>query len=227
MPIPSIQKLLAAPAPGLVFEVDDIDGDAQIARQTPHLLGGPASPAELRTLRQLTGGDPAHATLEKVYERHNGLQLYLMWDGTNGLPFAAVHLLPISMWAVSSMEYKSEEEMESLSAFPMYASGSWRIIGLFASGKTVLVYFFNGERDGESVAGEVFTLSLDPILGADEELAESFEALLDAVAEDPADLIGKISLVWQLNDKGDDLIGDVISHAEDITTHPGFSDWTG
>lgn len=227
MPIPSIEKLLAAPAPGLVFEVDDDAGEAQIARHTPHLLGGPPSRAELHTLRELTGGDPAHATLESVYERHNGLQLYQMWDGMNNLPFAAVHLLPISMWDAGSMEYKTEEHMESLVRFPMYASGSWRIIGLIASGKTVLVYFFSGEKDGESVAGKIFTLSLDPILGADEVFAESFEALLDSMAERPADLIGEISLVWQLNYKDDALIGDLVGHAEDVTAHPGFSDWTG
>lgn len=219
MPIPSIEKLLAAPAPGLAFEFHVADKPKRVVLPSPHELGKPPSQAHIAKLKALAKGMPEHEEMVRLYEVHDGAKLFIMSEGGTRYTKPAVELLPIAKWDKYAEEFLDLEELTE--CYPgFYEAGEWRAIGTIEAEGTTLIYFFDGEYNGEPLAGRIFTVMLDPLMDCDEELAPSLPAFLGSLAEDPPQILGRLELIWDAMIDGKDIIGGLIGWTPDAASDP-------
>lgn len=219
MPIPSIEKLLAAPAPGLAFEMHVDDKPKRVVLPSPHKLGKPPSATHLAKLKALANGMPEHEEMVRLYEAHDGVKLFNMSEGGMKYTKPAVELLPIGKWQKHAEEFLEMDILEE--CYPgFYDAGEWRAIGTIEAEGTTLIYFFDGEFNGEPLAGRIFTVMLDPVMDCDEELAPSLPAFLGSLADDPTEILGRLELIWDAKIGKETLIGNLTGWTPDAASDP-------
>ncbi|TVS04174.1 MAG: hypothetical protein EA423_07820 [Phycisphaerales bacterium] len=219
MPIPSIEKLLAAPAPGLAFEMHVNDKPKRVVLPSPHKLGKPASETDLGKLRALAKDMPEHEEMVRLYGAHDGVKLFNMSEGGTKYTKPAVELLPIGKWQKHAEEFLEMDILEE--CYPgFYDAGDWAAIGTIEAEGTTLIYFFDGEYNSEPLAGRIFPVMLDPVMDCDELLAPSLPAFLGSLAADPTEILGRLEMIWDAKIGGEDLIGNIVGWTPDAASDP-------
>ena len=188
------EALLKHPAPGLRFPPHKFAGTGEYILPVRHRPGPPATPTEIDALRELTSASPAaQAQLLEFYRRYNGVDLCCSPDILNGGEAAALSILPIERWEPETAELLDTDLAWMLEGVEeMYRPGNFLTIGANNSERTRLTLFTAGEYDGEALAGRVYCVAVDPVVGFTEVLAPSFYHLLDGFADDPAAFLKKI-----------------------------------
>jgi hypothetical protein len=229
MAIPkSFSDFLQHPCPGLVFPVHERAMQPERAYPTPHLLGGPATPAELRELDALIfPSRSSHQTLLAFYAMHDGAFLLRLCRPDDDEDAGAVSLLPISQWREFTQPYLEGGDMAwAMENCPLYTHGNWRVIGVSPSEGLSFVMFFDGEYEGRALAGRMFCIGLDGYLGYEEELASSFDDFLDQIGRDPVAFFDKIGFCWHIDMGNGSGFGDPIGgYVPDVRKHPAFREW--
>ncbi|MCC5785481.1 MAG: hypothetical protein JJU33_02125 [Phycisphaerales bacterium] len=220
MPIPSFQRLLAVPAPGLAFEMYVNDKPKRVVLPSPHKLGKPASEKDLGKLKALAKGMPEHEELVRLYEAHDGVKLFILSEqGSAHLFCPVVELLPIAKWdKLAEVNLDIEVLKECYPGF--YDAGEWAAIGTIEAEGTTLIYFFDGEYNGEPLAGRIFTVMLDPVMDCDELLAPSLPAFLGSLAADPTEILGRLEMIWDAKIGNETLIGNIVGWTPDAASDP-------
>lgn len=115
----------------------------------------------------------------------------------NGEPTGALRVLSIAEWdsytaelAGGNLAYLVEHMGD------MYVPGRLIVIAANESESTRLVLFKKGTFEGMELAGKVFCVSMDPVLGASEAVADSFFALIESFASDPAGFLSRIGCAY-------------------------------
>lgn len=195
MSIPtSFLALTNHPAPGLHFPAHEAADRDEYVLPAPHAFADPANGSQLEELRKRTAACPTLQTeLLDFYTRWNGAALCCLPDPLSGAPASALTILPIEAWDKATEPFTTDDLGWMLDGLEdMYVPGRFFVIAVSPSEGTHLVLFTEGLFEGESLAGKVFYLSMDPVLGATEPVANSFNSLLDEFATDPAGFLERI-----------------------------------
>ncbi len=187
MSIPtSFLALTNHPAPGLHFPAIEWAERDEFVVPAPHRFGDPADETRLEELRKRTAACPALQTdLLDFYTRWNGASLCCLPDLLNGEATAALNILPIEDW-----DEATDDLLEGLE--DIYIPGTYFVLAASPQEGTQLTLFTEGMLEGEPLAGKVFYLSMDPVLGPTEAVASSFNDLLDRFASNPAGFLEHI-----------------------------------
>lgn len=221
-----LETLLAHPAPGLVFGPHKRAMLARRAHASRHERGGVMSSAERQELDRLVGGRPELADLRELYECFDGARLFSLKCPRCDDPHWGLSLLPVSEWDAATGRWRAGGECASfMEECTLYTRGEWRVIAATANEGMSLVQFFSGERDGESLAGRIFCIGLDGVLGFEEEVAGSLSAMMDEMVRDPAAFFGRLGFCWSVeSDHG--CFGDPVeSYVADVRGHPDAAPW--
>lgn len=223
----SFQRLLTAPAPGLVFSAQPDRGLAERAYPAPHTVGPPASWLAQRRLRRLCGDESLRDALSDLYGRFDGMVLFSLRDMIEEFDSGAVDLLSVGWWQRATAAYSKEEALRRrIQSSSLYASGTWRVIGYVYPDQAALTMFFDGTHQGRSLAGRVFLLTVDGNAGQEQELAPSLDALLESIGADPVGFLSRVGFRWSLPaEDGAWCEGRVMGYVEDVRTHPARVDW--
>jgi hypothetical protein len=196
------------------------------AYATPHRAARGPSRAETAELARLAGsGSTELAALVEVYSQHNGAELCLLQDGLNQREVAALTLLPIQQWEEATEPWRDGEIAEFMEGCELYRSGTWRVVAQLPSEDQSLVTFFGGVCRGEPLAGKMFCIGLDGLLGFEELLAPDFGAFIQEFTSNPAAVFERIGFCWYVKGK-DGTYGDPIEgYVPDVRTHPHLTPW--
>lgn len=231
MSIPSsFLDLLAAPAPGLVFDAHPHISAPVRAYSTPNRLNAGAKAGALRILESLMAlakGRGDFRALRALYEKHDGLALFELADPCSRQKVCAIQLLPIDRWEAATGSLLGEEEGAYLiEDCPLYQSGTWRVVARSPGEGQVYALFFDGEYEGKSLAGQMYSLSMDPVLGAEELVSASYGAFLDEIARDPPAFFARVGFTWVVMVSKDLGYGDPIrEYLPDVRSHPALTTW--
>jgi hypothetical protein len=178
-------------------------------------------------LRSLTLKHPAaHGDFVECYERINGAAVCVLWESINTREIAALTLLSIEDWEVATEPWSSGELAGFMQGCAMFTRGTWRVIAELPSESQCLVYFFDGEHEGRALAGSMFCLGLDGILGFEEVLAPSFAEFIGELTRDPAALLDRIGFCWHIMRDARVGWGDPVeAYVPDVRGHPDLTEW--
>lgn len=244
----AFQRLLQDPAPGLLFAAHKDIGVSERIYLTPHTAAGPPSMYERAVLRRLLGkrwggwgsrgkseGTSNLDDLAEFYATHNGARLFTLWDRLNAREVGAIELLPIALWDEATRPYIDGDMAWAMEGCEIFTRGVWRVIGESPSEGLRFVIFFDGEgtynaETGDEVtgplAGRMFAIALDPILGYEDLLAPNFSAFLAAIAADPAAFFERVGFGWYVDSPSGGTYGDpVAAYLPDARTHPNLTEW--
>ncbi len=223
----SFLRMLNDPAPGLVFGAYDEFKIPERAHASPHGIAPRAGWLARRQLKRLTRGNPALADLVEFFTKWNGLRICTMWDDLNHRDIGAIDFLPIKWWSEQTRPYIDGDMVWAMKHCEMYKRGTWRIIARLHCEGMGLVIFFDGQHEGESLAGKMFMVGLDGLLGYEEVLAPSFSAFLEEFVANPAAWFERIGFSWHMRDPATgDWLGDVIrEYVPDVRDHPALTEW--
>jgi hypothetical protein len=222
-----LRAFLAHPAPGLLFAPHERAGAPERVYATPHEAGGTPSKKDLATLAALTKANAADLDgLVRTCTAMNGAAFCTLYEGTNDRDVPAVALLPIADWDEATEPWVSGEMAEFMEGCEIYTRGTWRVIGVLPSERQNLVMFFDGEHEGQRLAGRMFCIGLDGYLGYEEPLAPSFDAFVSDLTSDPAALLGRIGFGWHVTAKDGKTYGDPIeAYLADVRGHASLTTW--
>jgi hypothetical protein len=183
----SFEAFLAHPAPGLHFPAHPHSRTAEYVTPAPHDIRPPASAELLGRVEAEVTAPAVRRELLDFYGRWNGVGLLCLPDLLNDIPRApALAILSVEESAELTEDLESAESSFMFEGLEeMYRPGSYRVVAAHGSEGTRLVLFTEGEYKGRPLAGKMFCVALDPVLGFTDVVAESFMGFLDAVARDP------------------------------------------
>ena len=195
MTIPaSFEAMLKHPAPGFHFPPHEHAGIDACILPVKHRVGRPATPAAIETLIRLTAkSEGTQAQLLDLYQKYDGVELCCSPDVFNGGEAPALCILPVEEWEPQAAYLLSDDLSWLFDGLEdMYKLGDFLVIAANDNEHTRLVLFTAGTHDGEALAGKIFCVAMDPVLGFTEVLAHSFHDMLDMFAQNPASFLEKI-----------------------------------
>lgn len=219
----SFLDLFNHPAPGLVFGPHERAGVGRRAYHAPHFLPGRPLWWRRRLVRKLASRHPAAlADFVEFYTAHDGCALCIRPDTLNGGYAAALTFLPVAVWSAAIRPFlRAGDRAWALDELPFYRSGEWRVFAASPSESTCLTIFFDGEHQGRSLAGQIYYISLDPVLSMKEPLAPTFADLLDRIGRDPAAFLSDMGYCSHVQSEQGDYYGDPAeAYTPDVRTHP-------
>lgn len=204
MPIPaSFEALAAHAAPGLHFAPHERAERGECVLPAPHQFGRPATPAALETLRKKTAACPQlQADLLEFYSRWNGVGLCAAPDLLSGEPSPALNIHPLEEWDGLAAELVGDLSWMLDGLEDMYVPGRYFVFASTPSEDTRLILFAEGSFDGHPLAGKLFYLSMDPVLSFTDPVADSFFAMLNAFAGEPAAFLKHIGYTHPVMGQG-------------------------
>ncbi len=226
--VDAVLAMLDHAAPGMLFPEHDAAEAGDRVYLTPHRAGAPAGWWGLRKARRLAARAPdAAASLLALYRRHNGVALCEMppiRELQSARPAYAVSLLPVDQWARATQDWLPGGEKASfMEGCDLYRNGTWRVIGGIADEGMSIVMFFDGEFRGVPQAGKCYCIGLDGILGFEEVLADSFDALLTKIGTDIVGLLNTVGFTWTVKGRDGSFYGDPPGeYLADARSHPAL-----
>lgn len=191
------------PAPGLHFPPHRSAGVGEYILPAPHRFGRPAGRSGHRVLRRLTrAAGSVQGELLEFYERWNGVDLCCLPDPLGESQYCpGLTIFPVEQWRSATGKLTTGSNTWILEDVRgMYAPGSFIAIGGYGSEGTRLVLFTKGQLREEALAGKMFCVAVDPVMGYTEELAGSFELFLEEFAADPAKFLDRIGFCHHVTD---------------------------
>lgn len=184
------------------------------------------SAQESRLLSELTAGVPALQGLVELYKKSNGVDLFNLKCPNCEVPHPALSFFPVSEWEAVTAPWLPGGDMASfMEGCELYVNGVWRVIATFPSEEMRLVAFFKGQDNGEDMAGRIYCIGLDGYLGFEEIVAESVDALLESIVNDPAAFFNRVGFSWHV-DTDHGCFGDSIDgYVPDQRLHPDRAPW--
>lgn len=204
MRIPAAFEALSMhPAPGLHFPPHEWAKLPERVVPTPHYFWSPASASALKVLRNRTKACPKlQAELVAFYSRWKGVAFCAPHDPQSGMASPALTIYPVEDWAQLTARLAGELRWMLNGLEKMYVRGRYFVFAASPSEDTLLTLFTEGTFKRRSLAGKVFYLSMDPVLSFTEPVADSFFALLDTFAGDPAAFLARIGYTHVAKGKG-------------------------
>src|SRR5262249_21339244 len=139
----------------------------------------------------------------EFFSRYDGVELCCLLDEVNGEESAALSIVSIKEQKRLTVELEGGRLKFVLEGLEdVYVKGNYFVIAANDSEGTRLVIFTRGECDGESLAGRVCCVAMDPVLSLTEPVARSFYELLETFAQDPAKFLDKIGYCSVVAGKG-------------------------
>ncbi len=193
----SLLSMLCHPAPGLKFPHHDGSGVGPVVVPVSHHGEPPASDAGLKQIDALCENAPELASqLGALYGKHDGVAMSVLPALPGEDPMPAAWLLPTEDWDAATDEWTGDDMSWAFEGLEMYSAGTWRVIGGIAGEGTDIVLFFDGEHNGEPLAGKCFCISLDPVLGYEEVVARSVDSLLARLGDDLVGFLSEVEFCW-------------------------------
>jgi hypothetical protein len=222
-----LRAVLAHPAPGLLFAPHERAGAPERVYATPHEAGKTPPNAEIATLTKLASANPAAlGGLVEVYSAMNGVSLCVLYEDINDRDVPAIAVSPIAEWEEATEPWVSGEMAGFMDGCEMYGHGTWRVIGTLACEGQSLVMFFDGEHEGQPLAGRMFCIGLDGYLGYEELLAPSFDAFVSDLTSDPAALLNRVGFSWHVTAADGAIFGDPPeAYLRDVRGHRSLTEW--
>ena len=173
------------------------------------MAGEPASSQDLRTLQAIMSGhSEVHRPLLELYRETNGAALCILWEDINEREVAALTLLPVEDWDPATEPWVSGDMASFMQGCEVFTRGTWKVIAQLPSEGQSLVYFFDGVCGDKPLAGSMFCIGLDGLLG----LAADLAAVPSTGGPDPA----AEGVAGQASPSCDsDVEGEIMRRAED------------
>ena len=209
--IVSLLSMLNDPAPGLRFDPHDAAEVGERVYSTPHYRAKPAGLLARLAIRKLCkNATELQKQLLALYSNCNGVGICLLPPVPPMPSQYMLELYPVQSWRRATSRWKQDDYLsELLEQCPVYASGTWMVIGALNSEGMSLVLFFDGEYKGINLAGRCFCIGLDGYLSFEDELAESFTGLTEYIGTDLIGLTKKLGYSWCVAGPNGSMFGDV------------------